>query len=206
MLAWYEVWLIGIALPSVGSFESLVVEGKKDSRRGYLWLLIGAFATPAISIFLSQAIYMMGIQPAEMILPYLGDYAVVIALRYLLTWLLLLGLGLLLIDLTMLGIVHGLAFLLGGRGLFSSLVFAVSASIIPVMLAGAILSPIPLLSYIAYLLSFYNGFLLLRAIKAVYKVNATKANIIAVFVTLFYVALLIGFAYLFSRQSGFLFV
>lgn len=171
-MSWYEVWLMAVFSPSVGTYRRIIEDPAASPGRGYLWVFISGL----ISIFASTLIFAWRMQ--VMMPEFTAQFPGLASLNQQT----ILGYGLIgmlvgspiLAGIAVLGVIIQAALfqlvakIFIGEGSFAEMVYALSAIAAPIYLLGIVfMLPIYWLNILGSLLGLYNLFLTLLAIKAV---------------------------------------
>ena len=171
-LSWEQVWILAVLHPSPATFEKLIKDPAATPRRAYKWMFFTTMIIIAIALPLQ---YFLGGNANLKNLAAQSNYP---ASTWIVVWIVLIPVcGLL----SILGLMIEAARLqwiagwLGGSGYYEDLVYALAAFEVPLGVASALISVIPVIGGLSQLLSFYSFLLALIAIKTVNQFSWGKA-------------------------------
>lgn len=169
-IPWYQAWAGILRYPSVYNFEVLLLNPNAKRATAYRWLAaVGILANiPNIVLLVISVQELTGNPPPEALpLIWIG----------LITTLLLSALSAMVSLILAVAIQNIMAKLLGGQGTYTHLIYAEATFYAPLLLISSILSLIPYVWVLIYVLDLYSFILTIRAIKAVHQFGWGKAII-----------------------------
>lgn len=167
-LTWSEIWIKAVTEPSEETYREIISDPGASNRKANTWVFLAAMGAWILSALLGYFLgtSLLGTQmdsgPTILVgsLICAGPMAGVFAI---------LSLGI------SSGIRQAVARLLGGEGQRRELAFAMAAYIAPLVLLSSLLSALPVIKYLSYLISLYTLVLNVVAIKAVNRFEWGKA-------------------------------
>lgn len=171
-LAWHQVWIEALLHPSAKTFEMILADPKAKISRACWWIAI----TSLISYVLSGLFILVFGNPLFQALPSMQEQAPPGAqLSTMLCMLPLIPVIALLALVIQAGLFHIFGRLLGGRGTFANMVYAVAAYTAPLSLVTGLISYIPVIQCLFIVLMIYALVLGVIAIKVVHHFEYGKA-------------------------------
>jgi hypothetical protein len=182
-MSFFNVMIKAYTGPSTANFRSLARNPGASVGMAYLWVAVAAVISAILSTIMVQ------IFPSNPILDYVGDYGLRDQLGFgeravggiipIVTTLLCAipisaVLGVIFFAI-LTGLLHLIAGLLGGKGEYGRLAFLFAALSFPISIVNSILSPIPYLGCLTFLISLYVLVLQVLAIEGVYQFGIAKA-------------------------------
>lgn len=182
-LSFFNVMIKAYTSPSSATFRSLAHNPGASAGQGFLWVGIAAAISAVISAVLLQVF------PRNPMLDMLGRYGYLEGFDFgeravggVVPFLLSVVCGapvaavvaIIFFAITV-GLLHLVAGLLGGRGEFGNLVYMLAAVNVPFSILSSLLSPIPYLGCVTFLISLYVLVLQVLAIEGVYLFGVAKA-------------------------------
>jgi hypothetical protein len=168
-LAWYQTWLKALA-PSVQAYEVIAADPDASVGKACLWVFLSS------GIMMPFFAWSVGLRgggaPGESMIAGVDRATVVCVCSVSIASGVVGVLGLLLMS----GLSHGIASaLLGGTGTFVKLTYAFAAYVAPLTIIGAVISVIPFVNYLNFLVAIYGIVLSMMAVKAVHRLDWGRA-------------------------------
>jgi uncharacterized protein YjbI with pentapeptide repeats len=151
--SWSEVWFGALIQPSVKTFEGFAQDPKATSTRAYTWIFTSALVSALILILIQLVL----LGSVDIVAPIVAVIVPVVAFA------------------VSTGITYVIARALGGTGTYAQHAFAVAAYVAPLALISNVVSLIPYVNLLNYLLVVYGIVLQVIAIKAVHRFGWGKA-------------------------------
>jgi hypothetical protein len=178
-ITWWEAWRTALTRPDVVTFESMARNSSITMLRAFSWVTTGWIIAMFLT-YVNMTVYASDLPSSSSLI------------------LICLGVLLLPIEFTMLGITHAVAGFFDGVGKFDELIRPVAAFLAPIMIISSVIDliPIPVLRYASYGLSVYQVGLIILSVKAVHRIGwykATVSSLIFVLLELLYLGSGLGF-------------
>ena len=155
--SWSEVWVKALTSPYVDTYEDILLDPQATAQRAYIWTSVSYF----IAIVLTLAV--QSLFGSELSRGLYGDLGIGFLICFppvaVVLWI---------IGFTLyIGLIQGIASVLGGTGSFSKLAYAFAAYYSPLMIISAIIGSIPFVNCLSLPLGIYGLVLNVTAVKAV---------------------------------------
>jgi hypothetical protein len=171
---WHEVWVKALTHPSTESFTEIINDPSAGMKRGLIWLFIAAILYSLIYLGMDIAISGQTIFADIGIYP-IGQYLLV--LGCMVPFLIVI---LLIANLLSIGLIHVAARLFGGKGSYGMLVYGTAAFSAPLLLINGIITHIPIIKLLVYIVDLYVFVLWVISVKAVHKFETGRAAAVVI--------------------------
>lgn len=174
-LPWYKIWLKAL-IPEGQAYEIIAADPGASVGKACLWVFVTNLISSGIFMLLFGAIFGLvalseaGTSSKEM----LAEYGVIVIAVVCLTPIVLGGIGVLGLLMTS-GLSHAIASALGGTGTFTKLTYAFGAYLAPLMVVSTVISFIPIVNYLGFMVVIYGVVLNVMAVKAVHQLDWGRA-------------------------------
>lgn len=170
-----DVWLKALTQPSVATYENFLSRPGVGLGRAFIWVFVGSFVGSMIAflgLYLSGRFSNLGLDQASGIAPGVSFLLILFVCGVPISA--AFGIiGLVVVA----GVGQLAARLLGGKGSFTELAYALSAYLAPMSIVTALLGIIPFIGCLNIFLAIYGMFLNVVAVKAVHRFDWGRAVI-----------------------------
>jgi hypothetical protein len=170
-LPWYKIWWKAL-VPEGEAYEIIAADPRASVGRACLWVFATNLVCSGIMMLLFGAIVGLAVlstadASGEEALAGLGITAVVLVCLAPVIYGIMGVVGLLMMS----GLSHTIASALGGTGTFTKLTYAFGAYLAPLMIVSMVISFIPIVNYLGFVVGIYGLVLNIMAVKAVHRLD-----------------------------------
>lgn len=183
--SWSETWIKAVTQPSEEAYQEIINDPGASTKKANLWVFLAALAGAVISSLLGS-MFGSSLLGGQAGVGFAGLFGALICAGPIAGALAVLGLAI------SSGIIQLIANALGGEGTRQQLVYGMAAFLAPISLVSTVISGIPLLRILSFLLSIYGMVLTVIAVKAVNKLDWGK-SVVASLGLLLVIVLIAGF-------------
>lgn len=169
-LPWHQVWLQAVTRPSLTTYQQLILPKDATRERAYKWMAVVGLLSYGVLLLAPTVDYATIVTDTGSLFGVPNSLSLLLCAPFIVVSTVL-SLALAVV------VTHILARILGGKGEFAKLVFAMGAFFAPLTLVNTVFSVIPYLYLLTYLLLFYQAALGAIAANAVYEFGWGKAII-----------------------------
>lgn len=174
-LPWYKIWLKAL-IPEGQAYETIAADPGASIGKACLWVFTVYLVCYGIMFLLCGAFLgLVALSKAEAIgedmYAQLGTTAIVIVCLMPILAGVIGVIGLFLMS----GLSHVIASMLGGTGSFTRLTYTFGAFMAPLIIVSMVISFIPLVNYLGFIVGIYGMVLSVMAIKAVHQLDWGRA-------------------------------
>jgi hypothetical protein len=167
-MTWSEVWIKAVTEPSEEAYREIMEDPGASPRKANTWVFLASLVGMVIGALL-DGLFGTSLLGSNYSLGFAGLIGTMICVGPIVGALAVLSLAI------SSGIIQAIAKALGGEGNRNELVFGMAAYLAPLSLVSSIMSGIPVLKYLGWLLSLYGLVLNVIAVKAANKFDWGKA-------------------------------
>ena len=175
-ISWYDAWSTALLSPTVEGYQSLINHAGVNVSTPLTWIFITTLLTYIVigvlgaSLLSSQMKFILSQVPGMDPRILAGGTALFLLIAIPLIAILMAA-G----QACGAGILHGIAFVLGGQGKYSQLLYASAAFTCPMSIISSIIAAIPVVNMASPLISLWLIYLELTALRAVYRLSWGRA-------------------------------
>ena len=175
-ISWYDAWSTALLSPTVEGYQSLINHAGVNVSTPLTWIFITTLLTYIVigvlgaTLLSSQMEFLLSQIPGMDPRILAGGTALFLLIAIPLTAILMTAgqaLGV--------AILHGMAFVLGGQGKYSQMLYASTAFTCPMSIISSIIAAIPVVNMASPLISLWLIYLELTALRAVYRLSWGRA-------------------------------